>query len=86
MAALETVFRITRRGQIAALRVDAMMQETHNRSAETTDFEVEDGVTISDHVKLNPIALDLTCFISDAPANFFGVRALTDISANVVNS
>ena len=86
MAALETVFRITRRGQIAALRIDAMMQETHNRSAETTDFEVEDGVTISDHVKLNPLAIDLTCFISDAPANFFGVRALTDISANVVNS
>ena len=86
MAALDTVFKITRRGQIAALRIDAMIQETHNRSAETTDFEVEDGVTISDHVKLNPLTLELSCFISDAPANFFGVRELTDISANVINS
>ena len=56
------------------------------RNAEISDFEVEDGVTISDHVKLDPLQIDLDCFISDAPANYLGIRAISDFAAGAVNA
>lgn len=86
MALLSTVFKVSRRGQIAGLRIDATIEETHNRLADTTDFELEDGVTISDHVRLTPVTLNMNCFISDSPANYFGIRGLSDITANIQNA
>ena len=83
---LETVFNISRKGQIEALRIDAVITETHHRQSEVTEYPVEDGVAISDHVKLNPISIDMNCFISDAPANYFGIRDLSDIAEDVINT
>ena len=73
---LETVFKISRRGQIGALLIDARISENHNRTAQVTDYEIEDGTVISDHIKLDPLSLSITGFISDTPVEFFGSRDL----------
>ena len=86
MALLETVFRISRKGQIASLRVDAVMREQHGRVATTTNSIIEDGAVISDHVTLSPITISMDGFISDAPVEFLGLRGLGDKIRNVRNA
>lgn len=86
MASIESVFRISRKGQIASLLIDAVVSESHTRAAAVSDFPVEDGVTISDHVKLEPISLDVNGFISDAPVAPLGSRVVGDAIRSVRNA
>lgn len=51
------------------ITVDCMVNEKHSREAVPTEFEVEDGSTVSDHVVLKPFNLSLTGIISDTPVN-----------------
>ena len=50
-----------------ALVVDAANPVVHSRQAQATQFPVEDGSTISDHVQLSNFSLTLTGTISEAP-------------------
>jgi len=47
--------------------VDCTLQETHARESPPTEFEVEDGRTISDHIIVKPFSLELQGIISDSP-------------------
>lgn len=78
MSLLETVFKIPTKAQISFLKVDASMKETHTRTATPTDNEVEDGSTISDHVKLGPESVTLSCIISDVPVSILGLGVSVD--------
>ena len=60
------------------------MDENHQRNATVSQFEVEDGVVVADHVKLDPISLSMTGFISDAPVGLLGIRGLS--VSNAINS
>lgn len=51
------------------ITVDCMVNEKHSRKSQPTEFEVEDGSTVSDHVILKPFSLSLTGIISDTPIN-----------------
>ena len=86
VALLETVFRISRKGQIASLRIDAVTNETHSRTSELTNFPIEDGAAITDHVKLDPISIEIDGFISDAPVAPLGIRAIGDVTRNIRNA
>lgn len=54
-------------GENAVIQFDASMKENHKRDSPPTEFPVENGDTISDHVILKPFSLELTGIISDTP-------------------
>lgn len=58
----------TRDGQdVALLSVDAVLEEQHSLKSRVTQYPIEDGGTISDHVYNEPEAVTLTGFITNTP-------------------
>jgi hypothetical protein len=49
------------------VQVDAMVQEDHQSAATLTDYPIENGVSISDHVVVKPDQLTLNCVVSNTP-------------------
>lgn len=78
MSLLSTVFKIPIKAQIGFLKLDASLSENHSRKATVTDNEVEDGVVVSDHIKLSPKSLSITGQISDAPVSILGLGVSSD--------
>lgn len=59
---------------------DASITESHGRSSPPTEFEIEDGTTISDNIIIKPFTLEIDGIISDSPltgAQALGTEALT---------
>ena len=70
---------------IGYLPVDVTIEETHQRDATATEFPIEGGATITDHVRLAPERLSMTGFITDTPLkgltlSLGGARVATAIS------
>lgn len=53
--------------RIGLLTVDVTVEESHEMSAQVTDWPIEGGSLISDHVRLEPRSLTISGFISDTP-------------------
>lgn len=49
------------------LSFDAVLSEHHDLSAEVTDYAVEQGVAIVDHVRPNPDRITLETFVTNTP-------------------
>ncbi len=49
------------------LTLDASLSETHSRESPPTEFEVEDGGTVSDNILVKPFGLKIQGIISDTP-------------------
>lgn len=49
------------------ITLDASINETHTRESPPTEFPVENGATVSDHIIVKPFALEITGVISDTP-------------------
>ncbi len=49
------------------LTLDASITQEHGLSCEVTDHPVESGANVSDHVRINPIALRITGVVSAYP-------------------
>lgn len=47
--------------------LDACVQETHSRESPPTEFEIEDGQTVSDNIVVKPFSLEIQGVISDTP-------------------
>lgn len=47
--------------------IDVSVSEQHSRKATPTEFELENGETVSDHIVLKPFNLELNGVISDTP-------------------
>lgn len=47
--------------------IDVSMSETHERTAQLTQSEIEDGSKITDHVTLDPIKLTIEGVMTDTP-------------------
>jgi hypothetical protein len=52
---------------IGGFVVDAAIEEIHSYECAVTQFPVESGGTISDHVRILPHGLQLDCIVSDTP-------------------
>lgn len=63
------------------INIDCTVSETHERESPPTEFEIEDGSTISDHIILKPIRLEITGMISDTPISIINAIATTLVSA-----
>lgn len=83
MTQLNIIFGATEKAQIGVMTLDAALQENHRRSAIVTENEVEDGTTISDHIKLNPETLSLDGIISATPVSLVTSVIGTGISAGI---
>lgn len=49
------------------ITVDAAISEQHSQTSQVTQYPVESGATIADHVINDPFSLSLSCVVSDAP-------------------
>jgi hypothetical protein len=78
MALLSTIFKIPTRAQVGFLKLDASISESHKRTATVSDNEVEDGVVVSDHVRLAPKSLSLTGQVSSNPVSILGLGVSSD--------
>lgn len=47
--------------------IDAVLQEDRVVEADITDHPVEQGVSITDHVRIKPMTLSMECLVSDTP-------------------
>ena len=63
------------------LQFDACMEEEHKMETTPTEFEVETGETISDHVIIKPRQLHLKVFVTDTPLSLLGNLLTTGIGA-----
>lgn len=70
---LSSILKVPIKAQIGFLKLDASISENHNRSAQVTDNEIEDGSEVSDHVKLDPESLTMEGMVSDAPVSVLGL-------------
>lgn len=52
---------------IGGVRIDVLTSETHDFKSRVPQFPVETGVNVSDHVIQEPIAISLSCVVSDTP-------------------
>jgi hypothetical protein len=66
-------------GTVPVITMDCSISETHDRDSTPTEFEIENGQTVSDHIVLKPFSLKIQGVISDAP--LFGVTSLLKSAA-----
>lgn len=59
--------------QIGFLTLDVTVEEEHNFDADVTEFPIEDGAIITDHVRLNPRRVTITGFVTDTPLSSLGL-------------
>lgn len=74
-------FELAIQGAPQTIEFDASLSETHERVADITDNEIEDGSNVSDHARLRPKKLTLNAIISDAPVTLLGALAGAGLSA-----
>lgn len=63
------------------ISLDACVKEIHSRESPPTEFEIEDGNTISDHIIVKPFSLELEGVISDTPIDIADAGLTTLTSA-----
>lgn len=68
MALFSLLFRtLGVQNRIGLLRLDATLQETHERSSVITDHPIEIGSTIQDHIQVQPRKLFMEGYVTDTP-------------------
>lgn len=55
------------KSMVGDLEVDAIIERTTNLDSEVTDYPVEDGFPVADHVTRQPLTLSMTCVCTPTP-------------------
>jgi hypothetical protein len=66
------------------IEFEASLNETHARQSTPTEFPIENGRTINDHIILKPLDLDMTMIITDKPIS--GLAGLVTEAATTLTS
>lgn len=61
-------------GKIDVLELDATVSDTHEYTNELTNFPVEEGSDITDHIRRHPERVTIEGFVTNAPVKYFGVE------------
>ncbi len=69
---LAILFRPDKHSQVGSLILDATMSAEHTLESEVTDFPVEDGVNVSDHIWPKPRRFKIEGFITNSPVLILG--------------
>jgi len=70
------LFEPKRKGKIETLELDVVLEEQHNYDSEVTQYPIETGESISDHVNLNPVRLTMRGFITNTPVELLNVNTI----------
>lgn len=65
------------------ISIDCTVSETHAKEGQPTDFPLENGESISDHIISKPFSLELQGIISDTPLKLLN-SALTTVASAVI--
>jgi hypothetical protein len=66
-------------GEDTVLELHCSVSEKHSRESPPTEFETENGQTISDHIIVKPLELELQGIISDTPISRIGSLLTTAV-------
>lgn len=66
---------------VGGMILDASISEDHQRNAQITDSEIEDGALVSDHIILEPVRLELEALVSDVP-----VQAISPVFGTAIGA
>jgi len=69
MALAELIFKRVK-AQIGIIQFDASVSESHNSPSEVTDHPVEEGSTVSDHIRKLPKEFELNGLVTNTPIVF----------------
>lgn len=67
--------------KVGILQLDATLSESHQYDNEISEFPVESGSNISDHIKQNPERITINGFITNTP-----VEVITENVSNVIQT
>lgn len=67
MSLLEVIFGEPTRAQIGVVVLDASIEETHTLASEVTEHPVEEGASISDHIRRLPKSIEISGLITNHP-------------------
>lgn len=70
MGVTELIFGAKKHLTVGVVQFDASVSETHSRECQLTDHPVEDGVTITDHIRRTPEKIDVTGIVTNHPIIF----------------
>jgi len=70
------LFEPKRKGKIGTLELDVVLEEQHEYDSEVTQYPIESGESISDHVNLNPVRLTMRGFITQTPVQFLDTNTI----------
>ncbi len=70
--ALSLLFGRATPPKIGEIELDASLSESHQFTSEVTQFPVEDGSVITDHIQNKPDKLDINGFVTNTPVRFLG--------------
>lgn len=88
LVALNNQVAIVQQGLLPVLVFDCSVEEVHKRESQITEFETENGETVSDHIVIKPFQLHIQGIVTDAPLNVLaslGVAAVTTAIASQVS-
>jgi hypothetical protein len=69
--------------RIGGLLIDASVSETHTIDADVTEYPVESGATISDHVQVKSPEVEMEGVITDAPLGYVLVGNIENVVRSV---
>lgn len=71
MADLSLIFGQKDKGvTVGLVRMDASLEETHDKSVAVTEHPIEDGSNITDHIRTMPEQINITGMVSNTPIVF----------------
>ena len=76
MGIFSILFQQTK-AKIGSITLDASVRETHLTTCDLTENPVEDGATITDHVRFKPVELTIDGVISNTPISFALINNIT---------
>lgn len=71
-------------GEAVVISIDATIEEVHSAAASVTEFAVEKGVAISDHVRAENAFISMEIVISNTPIRDQGTLSHTDGAAGLI--
>lgn len=68
---ISILFNTRKAAKIGELQLDATLQEVHDYQNQVTSFPVEDGSSITDHIKIEPDEFQINGFVTNSPISVF---------------
>lgn len=86
MAQTSILFGSAKGGKIGELQLDATIRESHSYVNQISEFPVESGSEINDHIRLEPDEITMEGLVTNTPINIFqanNAEVITNIAGGV---